>query len=421
MFEQVGLAPAGTFQVSNSVRGASSSASSPSTEFSSTTPELGSALDAKGFSAEVEALRREAFATLGSQDLAHLVRTERVGRLASLVGYLTAWIAPNPISAFCLSLGICTRWLMAHHILHKGYDRVPGVPARYTSKYFARGWRRFIDWFDWIHPTAWDHEHNTLHHYNTGEEADPDVVERYLEYLRALKIPYFVKRTFIALTAMTWKFTYYAPNTTSVLDPTFRKRLRHEHIGFISFKNIFDFRNKSVRALWARCYLPYASFNFVLVPLLFSPLGEWAVLSVFLNRLLAEVFANVHSFLVVAPNHSADDLYRFDFHYQGKEQFYVTQVLGSANYHCGTEFTDYMSIWLNYQIEHHLFPDLPMTKYREIQPKVEALCEKYGLPYVQESIWKRVGRLVDVCIGKTTMKRLSAFPRSLEGANPMFP
>ena len=29
-----------------------------------------------------------------------------------------------------------------------------------------------------------------------------------------------------------------------------------------------------------------------------------------------------------------------------------------------------MSIWLNYQIEHHLFPDLPMRQYGLIQPRV---------------------------------------------------
>jgi len=371
------------------------------------------AIDVEGFASEIEALRRETYAGLSEADFSHLKKVERRGRFASLLGYATAWIMPNPLSAICFSLGQCTRWLMAHHILHKGYDRVPGVPPRYTSKLFARGWRRFIDWFDWIHPTAWDHEHNTLHHYHTGEDADPDVTERYLEFLRQMKIPYFFKYAFIAVVSMTWKFTYYAPNTTSVLDPTFKKRLHSDHIGFITAKNVLDFRNKHVRSLWTKCYLPYGTFHFALIPLLFLPLGEWAFFSVLVNKVLGEILNNIHSFIVIAPNHTADDLYRFDFHYQGKEQFYVTQVMGSANYHCGTEFVDYMSIWLNYQIEHHLFPDLPMTKYREVQPKVKALCLKYGLPYVQESVWKRVGRLVDVCVGKRSMRNLEKFP---EGA-----
>ena len=121
----------------------------------------------------------------------------------------------------------------------------------------------------------------------------------------------------------------------------------------------------------------------------------------------------MHSFLVIGPNHTAEDLYRYDFHYENKDQFYVTQIMGSANYNCGDEFTDYMSIWLNYQIEHHLFPDLPMSKYREIQPKVKALCAKYKIPYRQESIFKRFGKMLDVTVGKAKMPELRIFSKVL--------
>jgi fatty acid desaturase len=214
----------------------------------------------------------------------------------------------------------------------------------------------------------------------------------------------------MTLVALTWKFTYYAPNTMSVLDPETKRRVKSQHILFISLKNVFDFRNKTVRALWLSCYLPYSIFHFAIIPLLFFPLGKTAVLFVLINKLMAEAFTNLHSFLVIGPNHSADDLHRFEFHYHGKAEFYVTQVLGSANYNCGTDFLDYMSIWLNYQIEHHIFPDLPMTKYREIQPEIKALCLKHKIPYRQESIFKRFDRMLDVCVGKTSLRKLEKFP-----------
>ena len=44
--------------------------------------------------------------------------------------------------------------MMAHHATHRGYDRVPGVPGRYTARHFASGWRRLLDWPDWIHPES---------------------------------------------------------------------------------------------------------------------------------------------------------------------------------------------------------------------------------------------------------------------------
>jgi len=40
-----------------------------------------------------------------------------------------------------------------------------------------------------------------------------------------------------------------------------------------------------------------------------------------------------------------------------------------------------MSGNLSYQVEHHLYPDMPSSRYREIAPKVRAICERYGLPY----------------------------------------
>lgn len=44
-----------------------------------------------------------------------------------------------------------------------------------------------------------------------------------------------------------------------------------------------------------------------------------------------------------------------------------------------------------------------MRCYQRAQPKVKAICEKYGMPYVQENVFKRVGQLVDVMVGKRTM------------------
>ncbi len=40
-----------------------------------------------------------------------------------------------------------------------------------------------------------------------------------------------------------------------------------------------------------------------------------------------------------------------------------------------------MSGNLSYQVEHHLYPDLPSSRYQEIAPKVKDICERYELPY----------------------------------------
>jgi fatty acid desaturase len=77
----------------------------------------------------------------------------------------------------------------------------------------------------------------------------------------------------------------------------------------------------------------------------------------------------------------------------------VRQLLGSANFE-GGRLMHIMSGNLSFQVEHHLFPDLPAHRYAEIAPDVRAVCQRHGLPYHTGSFfrqtlstWKRIFRL----------------------------
>ena len=74
--------------------------------------ELGQ-MNVAGFCADIERLKADTYKQIGQADFAHLRRIERYGRLATLGGYATAWMIPNPATAFLLSLGQFTR----HHRL----------------------------------------------------------------------------------------------------------------------------------------------------------------------------------------------------------------------------------------------------------------------------------------------------------------
>lgn len=365
--------------------------------------------NASEFTKDLEIIRKDIYSKISLEDFKHLRKIERYGKLATLFGYLTIWTFPNPITAFLLSLGQFTRWLIAHHVMHRGYDKVPNIPKRYTSKYFAKGNRRFLDWFDWIMPEAWDYEHNILHHYHTGEHHDPDLVERNSEFLRKSKFPKIIKYVFMFFVSISWKFSYYAPTTISCLSKDDDSRIEKDKIEYQYLKDIFKLNNPHIRRLWKKSYLPYGLLHFALIPILFLPFGWTIVLYVLLNKIIAEAITNFHAFLIIGPNHAGDDLFRYDFHYKGKEEFYVTQILSSVNYNCGSELEDYMQIWLNYQIEHHLFPDLPMLKYREVQPKVKELCTKHNLPYIQESVFIRFKKMIDICVGNTNMNQANHY------------
>ncbi|OVE77837.1 hypothetical protein BVX99_01550 [bacterium F16] len=360
-------------------------------------------IDYDAFANDITKLGRDIRQGLGEEDIAHLKAVIRRTRLFTLIGYATAWICPNPISAYCISQGIFGRWLVTHHISHGGYDNVPNIPRRYTSKVFAQGWRRFIDWFDWILPEAWHVEHDLLHHGNTSETKDPDVVEDHALFLRQSNMPRLLKYAVIAFLSVSWKIVYYAPNTLRALEEDGRNAATSNLLRLI-WDNGLNPLSPRVRKLWLLCYLPYALVAFILIPAVFLIISPWAVISVFINRILAEMMTNLHSFLVISPNHSGDDLYRFDYHFKGKGEYCVNQVISSCNYHTGSEWGDYLQIWLNYQIEHHLYPGLPMLAYRKLQPQVKALCETHQVPYIQESVFKRVAKMIAIIVGKDSMK-----------------
>ena len=369
------------------------------------TPKALRSIDVRALAKDLNALRDELKQDMGQEDLTHLKRMMRWGRACSVAGYATAWLAPNPISAWLIAQGNFTRWAMiGHHVIHRGYDKIPDVPKHLTSKGFAKGWRRFTEWFDWMDPEAWNQEHNFLHHYKLGEEHDPDQPEENLEFLRDSPIPQLLRYPVVAFFAMTWKPLYYAPNTILELRKVRQRRDKQpvEKFWLFDWRVWQPFVNPG-REIWLKCWGPYILFYFVALPLLFLPLGPWFAASMFINRLMAEVIANVYSFLVIVPNHAGDDVYRFDDAIENRDEFYLRQIVGSVNYTCGGDFNDFLHGWLNYQIEHHLWPDLSMRQYQRAHPRVKAICAKHGVPFVQESVFKRAKKLVDVMVGRTSM------------------
>jgi len=361
--------------------------------------------DLLAFSSGLKALR-EQLGPPGAEDLAHLKKIERWGRTATALGLATAPIAPNPLSIAALSLGRFTRWTMiAHHVMHKGYDRVPDAPERYTSRGFARGRRRALDWFDWIVPQAWHQEHNVLHHYRLGEAADPDLVEHNLEWLRDKPWPKAVKLAIVGVLATVWKPAYYAPNTLMELHSAERRRAGNDDPITFADAGVFDPRTRLGRELLFKSWLPYAAWHFGALPAMYLPLGPIAMANVLINSVLAEVVTNLHTFTVITTNHAGDDMYRFEDKVSSKPDWQLRQILGSVNFRTGSDVNDFLHGWLNYQIEHHVWLDLSMLQYQRIQPAMKALCEEHGVPYAQQSVFTRLQKTLAIMIGDASMAR----------------
>jgi fatty acid desaturase len=66
--------------------------------------------------------------------------------------------------------------------------------------------------------------------------------------------------------------------------------------------------------------------------------------------------------------------------------FLRRQVLTSRNV-AGSRLVDVVLGGLNYQIEHHLFPNMPRPNLRRAQPLVRAFCAQHGLDYTEASLF----------------------------------
>jgi len=119
----------------------------------------------------------------------------------------------------------------------------------------------------------------------------------------------------------------------------------------------------------------------------------------FLPTLAANVTANlvrnVWSHSVIMCGHFPEGVETFERksipENETRGQWYVRQMLGSANI-SGSKLMHLMTGNLSHQIEHHLFPDLPSNRYREISLRVRRLCEDYGIPYTTGPLHRQYGQ-----------------------------
>jgi len=353
------------------------------------------------------------------EDFQHLLKLEMWGRAFTLGGFFLIFVIVgfeassgfsgfwfwflSVIAAVSIGIGNVARWAdIAHPILHGAYDKVPNIPYRYTKKGFAEGARRYIDWLDWIKPDAWCFEHNIMHHYHLGEPDDPDNIEKNMVWLHDTKMPMFFKYAFVYIFAAVWKLAYYAPNTLRILGN--KEKRRNKQPETMSYE-ISPFKPNGL-LLWKDYIIPYGVINFIVLPFLFFPLGMDAVITALIIIVMAEVYANFHSFAVITPNHSADDIYQFSTPHKTQGEYYLRQIMGSVNYNTGTDFIDFCHGFLNYQIEHHIFPDKTHFFYQKSQPIIKEICKKHNLEYRQESVFKRFYMTVELMVGKTKVLRV---------------
>ena len=98
---------------------------------------------------------------------------------------------------------------------------------------------------------------------------------------------------------------------------------------------------------------------------------------------LANVIRNVWAHAIIFCGHFPDQTYTFtpeEVENETRGGWYLRQLVGAANIE-GSPLFHIISGNLGYQVEHHLYPDMPSSRYSEIAPKIKDICERYELPY----------------------------------------
>ena len=336
------------------------------------------------------------------------------------VSYIFPWIM--------MGLSISSHWTtVSHHVSHGGYaatnatnatgDNADNIAKNHKYNRFTYGvkLRRFFDWMDYILPEAWSCEHNIYHHYMLNEYNDPDNVQHNLVLLRTMNAPRIVKYGIIAFFALTWRLFYYSSNSYkyykatklnyTMKDEDYKQMtlfgmVTNEWPSWISKVEYFTLVLCPIILYRAACFAIIYTFH-AYFPVIFTNAHLYNVI---LNYIMADLFCNVHTFAIIVPNHSGSDMYLYRTPVKGKsDEWLLRQCISSANYTSANNATDYLQGWLNYQIEHHLFPDLSAYEYQVIRKDVAAVCRRHGVPYVSENVFIRLWKTVKIMTGQESI------------------
>ncbi|MDQ8035961.1 MAG: acyl-CoA desaturase [Pedobacter sp.] len=318
--------------------------------------------DCDALGAELDAIRRRVMADLGEADVRYIKRMVRMQRSAEISGRLVLFLGFHPL-AWCVGVlllalsKILDNMEIGHNIMHGQYN--------WTNDPALRG--KSFEWDSACPGEQWRHSHNYIHHTHTNILGkDRDIGYGILRMADAQ--PWKPKHLFQPVRAFLMMLIFEWGVAMHDLE---MDRLRSGEVKWQDMRGRFW---QSIRKMGWQGLKDYVVF-----PLLAFPI----FLNVLLANLAANLIRNIWAFIIIFCGHFTDEVEMFteeETRHESRGQWYVRQMLGSANISGGRLF-HILSGHLSHQIEHHLFPDMPAHRYAVIAPEVEALCQRYGLPY----------------------------------------
>jgi fatty acid desaturase len=325
-----------------------------------------------GLADELDEIRRELVADLGDADASYIrgiiatqQRLEVLGRALLWAGWFPpAWLAGTA----ALSLAkILDNMEVGHNVMHGQYDWM-GDPTLNSKMY---------EWDTVCPAEQWRHTHNYVHHtYTNILGKDRDIGYGLLRMLDEQRWrPYYRGNPVYAVVLML-AFEWGVMLHDLEIDRLLSGRRKWSETKGIR------------RQMWHKGVKQTVK-DYVLFPLLSGP-GAMATLT---GNAVANLVRNVWAFSIIFCGHFPDGVAGFtedECENESHGHWYYRQMTGSANIDGGKLF-HILSGNLGFQIEHHIFPDIPAWRYQRIAPRVREICERYGLSYTSGPLSKQVG------------------------------
>ncbi|MDX1874339.1 fatty acid desaturase [Mycolicibacterium sp. 120266] len=341
--------------------------------------------DIESLAVELDTIRQDIEDSRGERDARYIRRTIAAQRALEVTGRLmlaassrrSAWWAGTA------TLGVAKiieNMEIGHNVMHGQWDWM-NDPEIHSSTW------------EWDMNSAskhWRFTHNFMHHkYTNILGMDDDVGYGLLRVTRDQRWKPFNAFNLLYNTALSMLFEWGVG-------------LQHLELGKIAkgrddrkatMMRLKEFGTKSAQQLF-KDYVAYPALTSL------SPAATYK--STARANFWANVIRNVWANAVIFCGHFPDGAEKFtktDMIGETRGEWYLRQMLGSANFKNGPVLR-FMSGNLCHQIEHHIYPDLPSNRLYEVSLRVQAVCEKYDLPYTTGSFlvqyaktWRTIAKL----------------------------
>ena len=324
---------------------------------------------------ELDAIYDEIRNDLGERDQRYIHKVidaqrklELGGRAALLFSILPpAWLAGT---AMLSASKIIASMEIGHNVLHGQWDWMRDPEIHSTT------W----EWDNFSTSDGWKHTHNYLHHTYTnvvGKDRDLGYTIMRVSGDQKWRPVYLAQPVYNIALATTFEFAI------ALYDLEFDELVK----GNLGWGEYWE-RSKAMFGKVGRQSVK----DYVVWPLL----SGISAPTTFAANLTANVARNVWAHTIIFCGHFPDGGATFkedDVAGETRGEWYLRQMEGSCNIE-GGPLMHLMSGNLSFQIEHHIFPDLPSNRYKEVAPRVREICERYGIEYSSGPLHKQYGQVL---------------------------